>query len=235
MKRAICTLLLAALLGSASGALAADGPMLTAEDLAELQPAYEAFLDELEDLIVEKGLLADDQREAWRMYQLGDFFQNGGYGMIAAMYTPDLLVYARDVDSLVSLSCQTGAGLLELQTMRGYTPLDSALPGLLLEVSLSDAEGMPVPCRFRFTATQGSFLAWDALGARGGRHLAHQRRQAGVLVQSAADLRRAGAAARHHPGDPRRQRRRGARCRNADAYALWHGLARRGRRAEIGV
>ena len=98
MKRAICTLLLAALLGSASGALAADGPMLTAEDLAELQPAYEAFLDELEDLIVEKGLLADDQREAWRMYQLGDFFQNGGYGMIAAMYTPDLLVYARDVD-----------------------------------------------------------------------------------------------------------------------------------------
>lgn len=166
MKRAICTLLLAALLGSASGALAADGPMLTAEDLAKLQPAYEAFLDELEDLIVEKGLLADDQREAWRMYQLGDFFQNGGYGMIAAMYTPDLLVYARDVDSLVSLSCQTGAGLLELQTMRGYTPLDSALPGLLLEVSLSDAEGMPVPCRFRFTATQGSFLAWDALGAR---------------------------------------------------------------------
>ena len=55
MKRAICTLLLAALLGSAPGALAADGPMLTAEDLAKLQPAYEAFLDELEDLIVERA------------------------------------------------------------------------------------------------------------------------------------------------------------------------------------
>ncbi len=165
MKRALYILLALLLLPIPAFAVEGDA-LLNAEELGRLRGAYEAFLDELEDLIVEKGLLAEDQREQWRMYQLGDFFQNGGYGMIAAMYTPDLLEYAREEDSLVSLSCETAAGRLHVDTMRSYTPLDSAQPGLLLELSLVDQADMPVPCRFRFTASQGGFITWDALHAR---------------------------------------------------------------------
>ena len=100
MRRTLCLLL--ALLVLPLSALAAEGdPLLNAEELGELRESYEAFLDELEDMIVEKGLLDESQREEWRMYQLGDFFQNGGYGMIAAMYTPDLLEYAREEDTMI--------------------------------------------------------------------------------------------------------------------------------------
>ena len=165
VRRTLCLLL--ALLVLPLSALAAEGdPLLNAEELGELRESYEAFLDELEDMIVEKGLLDESQREEWRMYQLGDFFQNGGYGMIAAMYTPDLLEYAREEDTMIRLSLETPAGTLWVDTMRSYTPLDSAQPGLLLELSLTDAEGLPVACRFRYTASSGGFIAWDALRAR---------------------------------------------------------------------
>lgn len=165
MRRALYILLALLLLPIPAFAVEGDA-LLNAEELGQLRDAYESFLDELEDLIVQKGLLAEDQREQWRMYQLGDFFQNGGYGMIAAMYTPDLLEYAREEDTLISLSCETQAGRLYVDTMRSYTPLDSAQPGLLLEVSLVDQAELPVACRFRFTASQGGFIAWDALHGR---------------------------------------------------------------------
>lgn len=165
MKRILLPLLLCLLLPMT--ALASEGgALLSADELGSLRESYEAFLDDLEELIVQKGLLSEDQREQWRMYQLGDFFQNGGYGLIAAMYTPDLLEYAREEDTMLRLSCQTEAGVLSVDTMRGYTPLDSALPGLLLEPTLTGADGLPVVCRFRLTASQGSFFAWDAMNGR---------------------------------------------------------------------
>jgi hypothetical protein len=50
--------------------------------------------------------------------------------------------------------------------MRRYTPLDTTLPALLLESSVSDADGQPLSCRIRLTASQGGFSAYDALAQR---------------------------------------------------------------------
>lgn len=138
-------------------------PLLSVEDLSRVQESYEAFLKELEDLLVEKQLLEDEDREAWRMYQLGDFVQNGGYGMIAAMYTPDLLEYAREEDSLLRLSVEKNGYTLRIDTMRRFTPLDTTLPGLLLETSVEDASGQPITCSVRLSASQGGFSAYDPL------------------------------------------------------------------------
>ncbi|MGN0776908.1 MAG: hypothetical protein ACI4MM_09570, partial [Candidatus Ventricola sp.] len=69
--------------------LAAEGdPLLSVDDLLSLEDSYDAFLDELEELIVERGLLSPEEREAWRDAQMGDFYQNGGYGSILANYMP---------------------------------------------------------------------------------------------------------------------------------------------------
>ena len=54
VRRTLCLLL--ALLVLPLSALAAEGdPLLNAEELGELRESYEAFLDELEDMIVENG------------------------------------------------------------------------------------------------------------------------------------------------------------------------------------
>lgn len=162
------SLLLAVLLSlCVPSALADEGdPLLTVDDLSRVQESYEVFLSELEALLVEKGLLEEDDRQEWMMYQLGDFVQNGGYGMIAAMYTPDLLEYAREEDTMLRLRADNGEYTLHLDTMRRYTPLDTTLPGLLLESSVTDAAGQPVTCRIRLTASQGGFCAYDALAQR---------------------------------------------------------------------
>lgn len=141
-------------------------PLLSVDDLSRVQESYEVFLGELEDLLVEKGLLDEGDREEWMMYQLGDFVQNGGYGMIAAMYTPDLLEYAREEDTMLRLSVQKGDYTLRVDTMRRYTPLDTILPGLLLESSVIDATGQPVTCRMLLSASQGGFSAYDAMTQR---------------------------------------------------------------------
>lgn len=159
---AILLILLLGLSGACAFADEGD-PLLSVDDLSRVQESYEVFLGELEDLLVEKGLLDDSDRDEWMMYQLGDFVQNGGYGMIAAMYTPDLLEYAREEDTMLRLSVQKGDYTLRVDTMRRYTPLDTILPGLLLESSVTDAAGQPVTCRLQLSASQGGFSAYDAM------------------------------------------------------------------------
>lgn len=101
------------------------------EDLQSIQPAYEAFLEELAALLVERGLLAEEDVEDWMLYQLGDFLQNGGFGSIMALYTPGLLSMADNTVTLGRLSVQTDAGQLVLETLQYYSPERSSLPGRL--------------------------------------------------------------------------------------------------------
>lgn len=163
MKPFAILLALVLALGAVSAHADEGDPLLSVDDLSRVQASYEVFLGELEDLLVEKGLLDDADREDWMMYQLGDFVQNGGYGMIAAMYTPDLLEYAREEDTMLRLSVQKGEYTLRVDTMRRYTPLDTILPGLLLESSVTDASGQPVTGRISLSASQGGFSAYDAM------------------------------------------------------------------------
>ena len=163
---ALCVLSLCV---AAGGALAGSeaGPLLSADDLRDLQPAYEAFLHQLAEVLVARDLLSPEAREDWTLYQLGDYYQNGGYGMIAAMFTPNLLEDARPQDALLRLKKDLpGAHMLHIDTMRAYLPLDSSQPGLLLEAGVTDAQGLPVACRFRWRSGQGGFLVWDALLGR---------------------------------------------------------------------
>lgn len=163
-KRLLCAaLLLAALLPGC--ALAGEGdPLLSVDDLLTLEPAYEAFLDELESLIVSRGLLSEEERGAWHDAQMGDFFQNGGYGSILATYMPGVLSLARDEETLLTLSVALSGGqTLELLTMRRYIPQDSSLSGLMLTPSLTGADGLPQDARFTFSAASGVFLKWDAM------------------------------------------------------------------------
>ena len=53
-------------------------PLLSVDDLIVLEDSYEAFLNELGDLAVQRGLLSEEDRAAWHDAQLGDYFQNGG-------------------------------------------------------------------------------------------------------------------------------------------------------------
>lgn len=146
------------------GALAAEGdPLLSVDDLLSLQDSYDAFLDELEELIVERGLLSPEEREVWRDAQMGDFFQNGGYGSILANYMPGFLGYIREEETLLQLSCPVKSGMLYLDTMRRYTPQDSSLSGLMLTISLSGENGMPLDVNFSLSSTSGVFLKWDAM------------------------------------------------------------------------
>ena len=163
--RAWTALLLALLLLLPAAALAGEGdPLLSVDDLLSLEASYSAFLDELEDLIVDRGLLSEEERSAWRDAQMGDFFQNGGYGSILATYMPGVLSLARDEETLLTLRAGLSGGqTLELLTMRRYTPQDSSLSGLMLTPSLTGADGLPQDARFTFSAAGGVFLKWDAM------------------------------------------------------------------------
>ena len=163
MKRILCVLLLLLLLPM--GALAAEGdPLLSVDDLLSLEKSYGVFLDELEDLIVARGLLSEEEREVWRDAQMGDFFQNGGYGSILANYLPGVLGYVRDEETLLQLAVLLEDGsTLEVDTMRRYSPQDSTLSGLMLTMSMTDADGLPMNVNFTLGGTSGVFLKWDAL------------------------------------------------------------------------
>ena len=158
-------LTLAVLLALIPGcALCAEGdPLLSVDDLLSLESSYDAFLDELEELIVERGLLSPEEREIWRDAQMGDFFQNGGYGSILASYMPGVLGYIREEETLLQLSCKTASGTLFIDTMRRYTPQDSSLSGLMLTVSLMDDHGAPMDASFTLSSSSGVFLKWDAM------------------------------------------------------------------------
>ena len=144
--------------------LAAEGdPLLSVDDLLVLQDSYDAFLDTLEEMIVERGLLSPEERETWRSAQMGDFFQNGGYGSILINYMPGVLGYIREEETLAQLSTPVAAGTLYVDTMRRYTPEDTSLSGLMLTMSLSDKSGVPLDARYMLTSTSGVFLKWDAI------------------------------------------------------------------------
>ena len=162
---AVAGILCLCLCGGAS-AFTETGQYLTPEDLRALAPAYEAFLQQLADVIIERGLISPEEREDWLMYQLGDFHQNGGSGMIAAMFNPGLLAQVRPQDSLLRLRKEFTNGTLQVDTMAAYSPLDGSMPGLLLEAAFTDTQGLPVRSRFRWRCEQGGFSTWDALGGR---------------------------------------------------------------------
>ena len=161
--RALIPLLLILLLLPAI-ALAGEGdPLLSVDDLHTLEDSYSAFLSELGSLIVERGLLSPEELGAWLDAQMGDFYQNGGYGSILASYMPGLLSYVREEDTLLTLSAQLSCGLLEISTVRRYTPQDSSLSGLMLTLSLTDAQGLPMDVTWQLCATSGLFLKWDSV------------------------------------------------------------------------
>lgn len=146
-------------------ALAMEGdPLLSVDDLLLLEDSYDAFLDELEELIVERGLLSPDDRAAWRDAQMGDFYQNGGYGSILANYMPGVLSYIREEETLMQLSAELeGEGTLYVDTMRRYTPQDSSLSGLMLTLSMADESGVPLDVGYALSGESGMFFKWDAI------------------------------------------------------------------------
>ena len=163
MRRFLIMLVLLACLPMC--ALAAEGdPLLSVDDLLLLEDSYDAFLDELEELIIERGLLSPEEREAWRDAQMGDFYQNGGYGSILANYMPGVLSYIREEETLMQLSTRLADGsTLYVDTMRRYTPQDSSLSGLMLTLSMTDESGIPLDVRFTLSSASGVFLKWDAI------------------------------------------------------------------------
>ena len=163
MKRIRCMLLMLMMLPA--GVLAAEGdPLLSVDDLLSLEESYTVFLDELEEMIVARGLLSEEEREAWRDAQMGDFFQNGGYGSILANYLPGVLGYVRDEETLLQLSAKMQDGsMLYIDTMRRYSPQDSSLSGLMLTMSMTGADGLPMNASFSLGGTSGVFMKWDAL------------------------------------------------------------------------
>ena len=159
--RALIPFLIALLLLPAI-ALAGEGdPLLSVDDLHTLEESYEAFLSDLGDLIISRGLLSPEERSAWLDAQMGDFYQNGGYGSILASYMPGLLSYVREEDTLLTLSAQLPGGTMEISTVRRYTPQDSSLSGLMLTLSLTDESGLPLDVIWQLSATSGLFLKWD--------------------------------------------------------------------------
>ena len=163
MKRIFCILMMLMMLPA--GVLAAEGdPLLSVDDLLSLEESYAAFLEELEALIVERGLLSEEERSTWRDAQMGDFFQNGGYGSILANYLPGVLGYVRDEETLLQLSAKMDDGsTLYVDTMRRYSPQDSTLSGLMLTMSMTDSDGLPMFVSFNLGGTSGVFLKWDAM------------------------------------------------------------------------
>lgn len=161
MRRWIVMLLLAL---SPIFALAEQGAYLTGEDLRALQPTYEAFLEVLADRLIAHDLLQETEREAWFLYQRGDFLQNGGYGAITTLYTPGLLAMANESVAMRYFSVETDVGTLRLETLHRYSASYSPLPGLPLDgAELLDADGVPVDCRYRWIVPYGSLIIWDGL------------------------------------------------------------------------
>ena len=163
MNSRICVLLLVLTLFALPAHAEEGSPLLSVDDLLSLEESYEVFLEQLGDLAVERGLLSEDERAAWHDAQLGDFFQNGGYGSILVNYMPGALEYTREEDTLLTLSAKLDGGTLELMTMRRYTPKDSTLSGLMLTPSMTNDAQMPMDAHYSFGSTSGVFMKWDAL------------------------------------------------------------------------
>ncbi len=164
IKRLFAALSACALLALPPLALGEGDPLLSVDDLMTLEESYSAFLDDLEALIVERGLLSEGEREAWRDAQMGDFLQNGGYGSILANYTPGVLGYVRAEETTVSLSAQLADGqTLRVLTMRRYTPRDSSLSGLMITMEVVGADGLPRDIQYALSSTSGVFLKWDPI------------------------------------------------------------------------
>jgi len=165
LNRQIALLLAAGLLLLCPLMAHAEGdPLLSVDDLIELEASYEAFLFDLEELIVARGLLDESERTAWHDAQMGDFYQNGGYGSILANYTPGVLSYARAEETTATLRTQLAGGqTLRVLTMRSYTPRDSSLSGLMLTMDVTGAEGLPQDVTYQLSATSGVFLKWDQI------------------------------------------------------------------------
>ena len=109
MRRFLMMLLLLVCLPAC--AFAAEGdPLLSVDDLLTLEESYEAFLRELEALAVERGLLSEEERSAWHDAQLGDFYQNGGYGSILSNYMPGVLNLVRGEETVLTLTAQLSGG-----------------------------------------------------------------------------------------------------------------------------
>lgn len=163
MNSRICVLLLVLTLFALPAHAEEGSPLLSVDDLLSLEESYEVFLEQLGDLTVERGLLSEDERAAWHDAQMGDFYQNGGYGSILVNYMPGALDYTREEETLLTLSAKLDGGMLELMTMRRYTPRDSTLSGLMLTPSMTDDAQMPMDAHYSFGSTSGVFMKWDAL------------------------------------------------------------------------
>lgn len=163
MNSRICVLLLVLTLFALPAHAEEGSPLLSVDDLLSLEESYEVFLEQLGDLAVERGLLSEDERAAWHDAQMGDFYQNGGYGSILVNYMPGALDYTREEETLLTLSAKLDGGMLELMTMRRYTPKDSTLSGLMLTPSMTDDAQMPMDAHYSFGSTSGVFMKWDAL------------------------------------------------------------------------
>lgn len=163
IRHGIAPLLLALFLFPQAACAAEGDPLLSVDDLISLEDSYEAFLYDLEELIVARSLLSEEEREAWHDAQMGDFYQNGGYGSILANYTPGILNSVREEDTLLTLRAELPGGTLEVSTMRRYTPQDSTLSGLMLTLSMEDQSGAPLNVTYTLRSTSGMFLKWDAL------------------------------------------------------------------------
>ena len=163
MNSRICILLLVLTLFALPVHAEEGSPLLSVDDLLSLEESYEVFLEQLGDLAVERGLLSEDERAAWQDAQMGDFYQNGGYGSILVNYMPGALDYTREEETLLTLSAKLDGGTLELMTMRRYTPRDSTLSGLMLTPSMTDDAQMPMDAHYSFGSTSGVFMKWDAL------------------------------------------------------------------------
>lgn len=163
MNSRICVLLLVLTLFALPAHAEEGSPLLSVDDLLSLEESYEVFLEQLGDLAVERGLLSEDERAAWHDAQMGDFYQNGGYGSILVNYMPGALDYTREEETLLTLSAKLDGGTLELMTMRRYTPRDSTLSGLRLTPSMTDDAQMPMDAHYSFGSTSGVFMKWDAL------------------------------------------------------------------------
>lgn len=163
MNSRICVLLLVLTLFALPAHAEEGSPLLSVDDLLSLEESYEVFLEQLGDLAVERGLLSEDERAAWHDAQMGDFYQNGGYGSILVNYMPGALDYTREEETLLNLSAKLVGGTLELMTMRRYTPRDSTLSGLMLTPSMTDDAQMPMDAHYSFGSTSGVFMKWDAL------------------------------------------------------------------------
>ncbi|MBQ7485890.1 MAG: hypothetical protein IJT77_00155 [Clostridia bacterium] len=162
MKRFIGLLVL--ILCLSSGALAAEGdPLLNVDDLMRLQPSYTQFLWDLSNLLVERGLLQADEKEAWIQSQLGDYLSNGGYGSILTAFYPGVLSYIQEEDQVCTLEAELDLGTVVLQTMKKYSPMDSLSDGLMLQFSMNDPDGGPIEVRFELSVTDGVFYRWDAI------------------------------------------------------------------------